>query len=171
MPCAAVAEMYSAYQYQELKHDDEFRLLNIYAGQGAEAIRCSLDHYRLSDHPTYRALSYTWDQVEPGFPLEMSDGTEMRVRENLRDALRSMRDAVSDTLIWCDAICINQADHGERTHQVRLMSEIFRDAFLVVGWLESVDSRLDDPPDIMLIRESLGLHQSIEPLSYYDSRD
>jgi hypothetical protein len=37
--------------------------------------------------------------------------------------------------IWIDAICINQEDTFERTHQVNLMKSIFSEANAVLIWL------------------------------------
>jgi len=36
---------------------------------------------------------------------------------------------------WTDQVCINQEDLEEKEQQVKLMSAIFRQARLVVGWL------------------------------------
>ncbi|KAI0482026.1 heterokaryon incompatibility protein-domain-containing protein [Xylariaceae sp. FL0804] len=40
---------------------------------------------------------------------------------------------------WIDAICINQADLGERAHQVNMMKDIFTTADFVTAWLGSED--------------------------------
>jgi hypothetical protein len=37
--------------------------------------------------------------------------------------------------LWIDALCIDQLDDHERTHQVGIMSEIFGRADLVISWL------------------------------------
>ena len=37
--------------------------------------------------------------------------------------------------IWVDALCINQSDRGERSHQVKLMPQIYTNAFLITMWL------------------------------------
>ncbi|RDI78815.1 hypothetical protein Vi05172_g11237 [Venturia inaequalis] len=52
-------------------------------------------------------------------------------------AVRNRMDhrGVASTLIWVDALCINQEDPVERSHQVNLMSDIYSQAQLVVVWL------------------------------------
>ncbi|KAJ9659975.1 hypothetical protein H2198_002865 [Neophaeococcomyces mojaviensis] len=42
-------------------------------------------------------------------------------------------------VIWIDAICINQKDVAERSAQVRIMAEIYQQAFQVVIWLGEHD--------------------------------
>jgi hypothetical protein len=37
--------------------------------------------------------------------------------------------------LWIDALCIDQSDAQERTHQVEIMSEIFGRADSVISWL------------------------------------
>lgn len=40
-------------------------------------------------------------------------------------------------MLWIDAICINQQDLKEKSHQVASMASIFKDAWQVVVWLGS----------------------------------
>lgn len=42
--------------------------------------------------------------------------------------------------VWADAVCINQSDSNERSHQVQLMREIFSGAELVMCWLPSAST-------------------------------
>jgi len=67
----------------------------------------------------------------------------IKVRENLRNALRSVRDEKSDCWLWIDAICINQNSHTERNHQVRLMADIYGSANVVLIWLQSTGENAD----------------------------
>ncbi|KAK1981683.1 heterokaryon incompatibility protein-domain-containing protein [Colletotrichum cereale] len=72
---------------------------------------------------------------------------------NLEAALRHVRsrwaahrDAPADGrtgfLLWADAVCINQADTGERSRQVEMMRRIFSSADLVLAWLGPRDLSL-----------------------------
>jgi len=67
----------------------------------------------------------------------------MEVTTNLYDALVALRRAAEGlpVAIWVDAICINQADVGERGRQVAIMRDIYSQADTVRAWL----SRADDP--------------------------
>lgn len=126
------------FQYQGLIHDDGIRLLKLHARRG-DGIECSLEHHRLGSRhcPPYRALSYTWDNGDARFDLRMPRNSVLKVRKTLWDALDSLRDAVSDCWIWCDAVCINQNSEVERNYQVRLIGDIYKNANIVVAWLRS----------------------------------
>ena len=132
------------FQYQSLESQNTFRLLRLHAGQG-ERITCSLRHYTLgaATCPPYRAVSYTWGQDAARFNIHLPGDAVIKVRENLRNALRSLRDWESDCWLWIDAICINQASNEERNHQVRLMADIYGNANVVLVWLQSLDEKAD----------------------------
>ncbi|KAI2623087.1 heterokaryon incompatibility protein-domain-containing protein [Hypoxylon sp. NC1633] len=42
--------------------------------------------------------------------------------------------------LWVDAVCINQDDILERSHQVQLMREIYAKSFPVLSWIDSTES-------------------------------
>lgn len=46
-----------------------------------------------------------------------------------------MRHPVEERVLWIDALCINQADRIEKTYQVGLMTEIYRNAWRSLAWL------------------------------------
>jgi hypothetical protein len=52
----------------------------------------------------------------------------------LQDLMAERRGWPEDWL-WIDALCIDQSDARERTHQVGIMSEIFGEASRVISWL------------------------------------
>jgi hypothetical protein len=68
------------------------------------------------------------------------------VTPNLYFALRRIRQSLPSwgcyPYLWIDAICINQEDLQERTNQVKMMGDIFENAFQVLVWLgeEEVDT-------------------------------
>lgn len=87
---------------------------------------------------TYEALSYTWH----GQALTenvLCDGRLLPVTRSLLEALQSLRRLTTSRLLWIDAICINQADLLERSHQVGLMRLIYNRAALVISWLGKED--------------------------------
>jgi hypothetical protein len=57
------------------------------------------------------------------------------VSRNLYAALHRLEQEQSATLIWADAICINQHDTFERNQQVSIMDEIYRRASRVFIWI------------------------------------
>ena len=85
----------------------------------------------------YRALSYTW-----GLANSLDDVREIRVdgqyffiRRNLFDFLEVAAAQGERGLLFIDAICVNQTDHGERQTAVQEMAHIYRNANEVIAWL------------------------------------
>ena len=67
------------------------------------------------------------------------DGESYQVTQNVHELVtRVMADGVG-ALGWIDALCINQADHVERSSQVRRMGDIFATAEYVLIWLGTDD--------------------------------
>ncbi|KAI0886373.1 HET-domain-containing protein [Annulohypoxylon maeteangense] len=95
----------------------------------------------------YSALSYTWGHpIINDFKDDMShavicDGRRMPIGLNLNDALQHIyvESDISPTLLWVDAICINQSDLAERASQVTLMTSIYSNTSNVVVWLGKDD--------------------------------
>lgn len=56
------------------------------------------------------------------------------IRPNLGTLLWQIRRSIGATLIWVDAVCINQGDNGEKSYQVRNMDKIYRHQQTIV-WL------------------------------------
>lgn len=103
-------------------------------------IRCRLDTYNLNQCPQFVALSYTWGDLHPSRAI-LLNGEVFPVGQNLYSALSVL---VEDTprdraywreLYWIDAICINQHDDSERSHQVNMMGIIYSQASFVLVWL------------------------------------
>jgi hypothetical protein len=67
------------------------------------------------------------------------NGKPLTVRENLWQALSSLRLETEPRILWIDAVCINQEDIGERNHQVMQMGIIYSQASRVVVWLGLAD--------------------------------
>ncbi|CAN9187512.1 unnamed protein product [Alternaria alternata] len=113
---------------------DNLRLLIVHAGGVSEPIRCTLRIVSLLNKPSYDALSYTWGDSATTKPIEV-DGFKIRVTTNLEQALRHLRDVKDDLTLWVDAVCINQSDNSEKSQQVALMGQIYRQCAQVRIWL------------------------------------
>lgn len=129
--------------YNELPSEDHIRLLELLPGPGR--VECRM-HFALlpDDKDTYEALSYTWDlnyyeyrENCETFPI-WYNGLEINVTENLYTALCNRRDQSSPALLWVDALCINQEDLKERSHQVQRMGLIYENAFQVIVWFGKI---------------------------------
>lgn len=115
---------------------DEIRVLQL--GEAKEECQlptATLLHVRLSDRPSFSALSYVWRVETDPCPL-WCDGGRFRITKNLGHALRHLQyhEEGERKLFWIDALCINQDDVPERNHQVTLMKDIYGAASEVLIW-------------------------------------
>lgn len=131
--------MNQGYQYVGLDENvDEIRLLTLLRGGDGDPLSCSLAVVRLKDAPVFEAISYTWG--DPSITENITcNGDPIRITTNLADALRELRHPHDTRLLWADAICIDQMNLGERSHQVSQMANIFRSAQRVLVWLGKDD--------------------------------
>ncbi|KAH6878060.1 heterokaryon incompatibility protein-domain-containing protein [Alternaria rosae] len=84
--------------------------------------------------PVYNALSYVWG-VDPPKVTIICNGQRLKIRPELSFALVRLRLKHTARIIWADALCINQVDNQEKSHQVPLMGKIFSRATEVNVWL------------------------------------
>ncbi|KAE9379866.1 HET-domain-containing protein, partial [Stipitochalara longipes BDJ] len=118
----------------------EIRLLRIISAASNNCIlRCELSTFQLrKENPDYVAVSYVWG--DPSITEDIViNGRLVPVTKNLALALRQFRDGCPArdhaSLLWADAICIDQSNAEEKTHQVRLMPIIYERAACVMSWL------------------------------------
>lgn len=145
------------YQYGPLSTPKSIRLLEIIshsAGSAEFEGKLHVTDLRQYDHLPYRALSYTWklpdtaaDLVErPVAPAIVFNGHRLAIGCNLFDyleqamALPDDPDESDSSLVWIDAVCINQQDLNERSSQVAFMTDIYELASSVVVWLGRHDN-------------------------------
>ena len=99
----------------------------------------SITSLRIDGKPrTYEALSYTWHGQALTKTI-LCDGRLLDVTHSLYEALLSLRRPTISRLLWIDAICINQGDLQERSHQVSLMRQIYNRATIVISWIGKED--------------------------------
>ncbi|KAF7679617.1 hypothetical protein GT037_003365 [Alternaria burnsii] len=152
----------------------EIRLISIIP-ETTGPIRCNLTHVNLQSNPTpeYRALSYVWGPPSPVQEIQVN-GHRFLVRQNLYDFIYAFRERLykfrggngyEDEVqwLWIDQICINQALIGERNHQVKMMSDIYRRATYVYVWLGKSD---DNTEAVMkALKSSYRRYHGPEPLT------
>ncbi|PON27151.1 hypothetical protein TGAM01_v204100 [Trichoderma gamsii] len=129
----------SEYAYEPIDFSGPaIRLLRLCRGTGSE-IACELFQASLcerDDSISYEALSYTWGLPDVRDNIVVN-GKPLSVTVNLYLALQQLRQRDEDRILWIDAVCINQKDLKERSHQVQMMGEIYKQADRVVFWLGS----------------------------------
>jgi hypothetical protein len=112
------------------------RLVRITQDATTGGVECRTEHFSLEHPPPYTALSYACGPRPADFNMKLN-GRDWSVRQNLSHFLRQhlQMDRDPQEWLWIDAICINQANLSERTHQVRLMADIYGKASRVIVWL------------------------------------
>ena len=111
------------YRYQPIS-PSQIRVLELKSNSTA-----CMRHVELkkpSKSTRYTALSYTWGTDTETFPFQCDD-RNLPVRKNLLGALSHLNDIVT-TPIWIDAICINQSNEQEKMCQIRMMTDIYKNA-------------------------------------------
>ncbi|KAK3704889.1 hypothetical protein LTR37_013580 [Vermiconidia calcicola] len=115
---------------------------------GVQVPQCTLEHLDLEPPSEYLALSYAWGDAADTTTI-LLDGTQKQVTQNLASFLlqasSSLRGSdVKSWPFWIDALCINQSDETEKSHQVAMMGRIFKNAASMGIWLgpASEDSHL-----------------------------
>ena len=146
------------YHDLPLEGETSIRLLRIYPSHDfGDRLVLELEASDLTNAPSYDALSYTWgDEIgnsERTCSIQCNHGTEMWITKNCETAIRRLRLPKKERLIWVDAVCIDQISNIERTHQVSIMSKIYKSARHIMvytgegttntdrlfDWLNSID--------------------------------
>lgn len=136
--------------YDQLdRSKNQIRLLRLSPGCASDVLMCDLFTVSMEEPNEYEALSYVWGSAGNVLPIVL-DGQRKDVTENLESALRHLRNAEKQRVLWVDALCINQDDLEERVSQVQLMRQIYSGASQVVVWLRSNKDK--DEPALDMIR-------------------
>ncbi|KAH8891589.1 HET-domain-containing protein, partial [Thozetella sp. PMI_491] len=114
----------------------EIRLLEVLPGKGDDKLQGRLSKISLDSHPVpiFTALSYTWGSLKNAEKMYFGEDI-LPVTKNLSSALRRIRGQSTITILWVDAICINQSSIEEKNTQIPLMRFVYSLAIRVVVWL------------------------------------
>jgi hypothetical protein len=127
-------------KYEPLEKDSrEIRTLSLYPGEWDSVICCgmtavSLDAISDNEALSYVALSYVWGNESITDPVQVN-GIEIDVTRNLKSALQHLRKQDTPLKLWVDAVCINQEDEEEKSHQIYLMDRIYKQCSEGYIWL------------------------------------
>lgn len=105
-------------------------------------LHCVLRQVPLISSPQYEALSYVWGDQTTKTSIVINN-EQVKIGFNLWAALFHLRRKSKRVILWCDAICINQKDKRERSHQILRMPDIYTQAQRVVIWLGEEENRSD----------------------------
>lgn len=130
---------------------EEIRLIRIRGLDAHGTLTCSLENTRLDIAAgEYVAVSYTWNEADPiwyhkawhkSLPV-LLDKFAIQMSAKVATILALMQKR-GRTLVWIDAICIDQSDLEEKAQQVGLMGDIYAKAFEVESFLGSPDNSTD----------------------------
>ena len=149
LPIAAIARYHQHYLPPDLgpyeyttidKEASEIRLMTILPGVFGSEVRITIQNHAFTKSriPMYEALSYAWgsNQRSAKIRIETIDGDRtLAVTSNLAEALQHLRFETRPRVLWIDAICVDQQNVPERSHQVSRMVDIYRSASPVLIWL------------------------------------
>lgn len=154
MPVNGLADEPSVqgFQYRPLRPDgQEIRLIHLlsleedgspFSSDHHTVVSCRLEHASLRDNPGYTALSYTWGDPSTTREIILND-QRVRVTANLECVLRHLIIELQNpegggenaTILWVDALCIDQHNEAERNQQVSQMNKIFETAIETILWI------------------------------------
>jgi hypothetical protein len=139
----------------------QIRYVAVDPGAGSEPISCFLGYISLKKRRRkcqripYEAVSYHWGDADDTVKISLRCAKrksatarsppnawrrhEYNVTRNLEALFRAFRLPDRHRVLWVDAICINQADAAEKTHQVGDMGSIYSAAANVLIWLGEAD--------------------------------
>ncbi|KAI1660148.1 heterokaryon incompatibility protein-domain-containing protein [Daldinia decipiens] len=156
---------------------NQIRLLQIHHSKYDELVHCSLSTWSRRKLPPYHAISYTWG--DPSQTTHISINNQpLKVRKNCEYVLRQARwhEEHLRTLslpwrhryYWIDAICINQVDNEEKSHQVQMMGKIYRLASCV---LSCIGPHADDSRFLLhFVRRNYYYFKSVSTANWKPSK-
>ncbi|KAE9380809.1 HET-domain-containing protein, partial [Stipitochalara longipes BDJ] len=120
----ALASVPTNSLYEPLPSKSSIRLITLHPGDFNDSIRCTLEVFELASVPSYEAISYVWGDPTPRNRIRCN-GRRYLIGDNLNDTIRRVRSKDEPRVIWVDALCIDQVNLGERSHQVLLMRDVY----------------------------------------------
>lgn len=153
------------FSYTPLSKASNIRLVIIKGGQESDNIICTLFETSLEDEdkPYYEAISYVWGDPTKTHHV-ICDGLYLGITANLHAALRAFRELEEPRALWADAICIDQANLEERSSQVALMKNVYKEAWRVLIWLGDRNVHDDEACAMINVLASSFDNQEAPPL-------
>jgi hypothetical protein len=115
----------------------------------------------------YAALSYCWGDITSTATI-LVNNVETQVTRSLMEALQNLQEAVGftgDFRLWVDALCINQNDTDERSHQVASMARFYSCAWSVLAFTGMEENASGDALDLArTLAGHCDLHTQCEEL-------
>ncbi|RYP24429.1 hypothetical protein DL767_008599 [Monosporascus sp. MG133] len=154
------------YSYQPLRGFRNVRLLELFPGDRGNPLEGTIRETPLEGAGEFRALSYRWESSRETYAALATAQGRVPLTPSLYTALRRLRNAKCPSILWVDAICINQEDEHEMQAQLCLKNEIFRSAEEVVAWLGDETEGSDRAVEALSQIRTLALRLPTWPLTF-----
>lgn len=149
------------YVYFDLPTNRSIRLLEVSRKYPWGPLQLELYPYDLESCPTYEAISYTWGDATKVRIITIG-GKKLEITANAFQVISRRASYWEPKLIWIDSVCINQKDLEERSRQVQLMRELYRNASRVIAWLGEAAQPLPAIPALQVFIFLLNRHAKIK---------
>ena len=170
-----------SFQYGQPLQPVQIRLLSIDSISDDGLPYCTLRTVSRESCLEYCALSYCWGADPPDLPINVNGGL-FRITPSLLAAIKALHawfkaqeaGGLKPKPMWIDAVCIDQSNNEEKSHQVQQMDCVFRQASEVLVWLgEHADDSKRAMAVIMWLDLSSRLHKlpSGEPITRAEAVD
>ena len=132
------------YKYRPLETSETIRVIVLQPARNHnEPLDCNIIHQdrreillNIRDEQHFEAVSYTWGNPELSCKIVCDEKSAfLNITHNVDSFLRHFREESSVRYLWVDAICLNQVDNDEKSIQVSLMGDIYRQARRILLWL------------------------------------
>ncbi|KAG7101112.1 Heterokaryon incompatibility protein 6 like [Verticillium longisporum] len=130
---AAVFAPKTMTSYIPLNQPRQIRIIHLAPGS-REDLLCGTIETVLLGEASYEALSYEWGAPDRVCNFGLEHGS-IPITTSRHQTLRDLRRKAGVRTIWADGICINQDDLVERTKQVTLMGETYKNASRVLTYI------------------------------------
>jgi hypothetical protein len=164
-----IARYLTTYQALPLDPNErKIRVLHLLPGSD-DHIHVELSILDLNNaNSEYTCVSYVWGDAAIRRVIWV-DGEELAVTRNLFDLLHHVRHRHEVVTLWVDAVCINQEDIKERSHQVALMDAVYSSCVSVYIWLGHTPEDVQENPFYMFEHFANGKHYHNLPGYHLDS--
>lgn len=139
------------YTYKPL-NPKSIRMLRLLPGEKTQDLRGIITHVSANlseDGGGYCALSYVWGTDDPTDEVITPDGS-VEITPSLGKALRHLRQRTAVVVLWIDAICINQKDNVEKSHQIQLLPRIFQGALFTYAFWDGAQGEFDAVVEMLM---------------------
>ena len=154
-------QQFQTYKYAAIDSlAGEVRLLRIRkAAFRSDVVDCEIVTVFLGHGTTFDALSYCCGSADVT-DVMLCDGKLHLIRPSLNAALKAFRESMSQaTLLWTDAVSINQEDQVELSEQIPLMRRIYKEAASVSVYLGPATPEFSQALSLMYKLYIVQMHQ------------